>query len=200
MAFFGRRVTSFYRYEGQKFAAAPLTLRVSGWGISTIAMTDTSPTIVARSDCCSVTFTLFSLASRRRSHYRTRLTTNICRSPSSRNDPYRYLSCGATSGRRPVWCGGGLKGASAASTACNTRAGCNSSRHLLKLPMCRSHPSFWQGRQGKGCCTSQTFLRRWIVPVASHMGSSPPAGTGPHSRGSVGPNSAMVGHPVAAAR
>src|SRR5215470_11115826 len=65
-------------------------------------------------------------------------------------------------------------GASAASTARSTCAGCNSSRHLLKLPICRSHPSFWHGRQDNGCCTSQTFLRRWIVSAASHMGASPP--------------------------
>ena len=48
-------------------------------------------------------------------------------------------------------------------------------------------PSSWHGVQGKACCTSQTLPRRWIAPLASHTRSSPAAGHGPHSRGSVGP-------------
>ena len=76
----------------------------------------------------------------------------------------------------------------------------SSSRQTLALSMCRSQPSNVHGRHGSGFCTIQTLPRFWMLPLACHGASRPPTGQGPQTRGSIGPNSATVGHPAAAAR
>ena len=73
-----------------------------------------------------------------------------------------------------------------------------SSRQTLVLSSRRSQPSNWHGVQGKVFCTSTTLPRCCIFAVAAQAESRPPEGNGPHSRGSVGPNNATVGTPVAA--
>src|SRR5215468_3056673 len=102
--------------------------------------------------------------------------------------------------RVPELCDEEVVEAKACWAASSTCCAESCSRQSLLLAMCRSQPSFWQGRQGNGFCTSQTLPRRWTVPEAAHGSDKPPAGHGPHRRGSVGPNSAMVGQPLAAAR
>src|SRR5687767_1262978 len=81
-----------------------------------------------------------------------------------------------------------------------TVSGCRLVRHSLALSMCRSQPSLPHGTHGPAPCTRVTLPADW-APLSCHGFALAwlPAGQGPHLSGLVGPNSATVGTPSAAA-